>query len=162
MASWWLERVLLHPPGDTDTEGAYWREVVWVLEWLVAGLKTNDDFDNLRRNGVYEKCMALFFHPSLDNRRFSDLVVDEGALERETGLQAKVRPLVVRLVVRGSLAGGATILVTGMGVLAWLGDVGNVVAGNERAVGIVEGARGLILARAEKEKMKEWSYGTLL
>ena len=161
MPAWWLERVLLHPPGDADSDAAYWRELVWVLDCLVDGLRSNDDFDILRRNGVFEKCMALFFHPSLDRRRLAELVVDQAALEREQGLQNKVRPLVLRLVVRAALVEGATILVTGMGVLAWLGDVKDLVAGDGKAVEIVDGVRGAILDKADQEKVREWSGGAL-
>ena len=161
MPAWWLERVLLHPPGDADSDAAYWRELVWVLEWLVDGLRTNDDFDTLRRNGVFEKCMALFFHPSLDRRRLAELVLDQAALEREQGLQNKIRPLVLRLVVRAGLVEGATILVTGMGVLAWLGDVRDLVRGDGMAVRVVEGVRRLVLERADEGKIGEWSGGAL-
>jgi nucleolar pre-ribosomal-associated protein 1 len=164
MPAWWLERVLLHPPSDADTDGSYWREVVWVLSWLVDGLRTNDDFDILRRNGVFEKCMALFFHPELESRRggrFVELVTDEGVLEREQGLQAKVRPLVLRLVGRAAFVGGATVVVTGMGGLAWLRDVEGVVGEGRGAKGVVEAVRRLILERVDGEKVREWSGGAL-
>jgi nucleolar pre-ribosomal-associated protein 1 len=164
MPAWWLERVLLHPPADADTDGSYWREVVWVLTWLVDGLRTNDDFDILRRNGVFEKCMALFFHSELEERRggrFAELVLDDAALEREQGLQAKVRPLIVRLVARAAFVEGATVLVTGMGGLAWLKDVRGMLGNGKGVVGVVEGVQKLILEKADGEKVAEWSGGAL-
>jgi nucleolar pre-ribosomal-associated protein 1 len=161
MCAYWLEQVLLHPPGDADTEGAYWREVVWVLEWLVDGLRTNDNFDIMRRNSVFEKTMALFFHAALDRRRFVELVVDTDALAREPSLQAKIRPLILRLVARAALVGGATVLITGAGVLAWLKDVKSLVASEKRASKVVEDIEKAILQHADQEKIRDWSGGVL-
>jgi nucleolar pre-ribosomal-associated protein 1 len=157
----WLEQVLLHPPSDADTEGAYWREVVWVLEWLVDGLRTDEDFDIIRRNGVFEKLMAVFFHPAMDKRRLVELVTNPEALARESSLQAKVRPLILRLLVRAGIVGGATVLVTGSGALAWLNDVRSLVANENGAVRLVEDIEKVLLEHAEGSKIRDWSSGTL-
>ncbi|KIV99244.1 uncharacterized protein PV09_09106 [Verruconis gallopava] len=162
MPAHWLEQVLLHPPGDNDTEGAYWRETTWVLDWLFSGLLTNEDFDILRRNSVFEKLMALFFHPAInERRRFAELITDASALDKEQSLQAKVRPLIVKILLRAAMVEGATILITGAGVLAWLGDVKTMVAGDRNAIAVVQQIEDAIVQRADAEKIRLWSGGLL-
>lgn len=162
MCAWWLEQVLQHPPGDADTEGAYWREVVWLLEWLVDGLRGPADLDILRRNNVFEKMMALFFHPALSRGgKFTELLMSPEKLATEASLQAKVRPLVLKLVLRAACTEGATMLVTGAGVLAWLGDVKSKGGLGREGGEVVNQIMGIVLGQCNQAKAKEWSGGVL-
>jgi nucleolar pre-ribosomal-associated protein 1 len=160
LASYWCAQILLHEPDD-EAEGAHWREVVWLLCWLVDGVREAADVEVLRVGGVFERVLALFGHPSLTGYR--RLEVDFEKVEMGgRSWQGKVKSLVMMLVGRVALVdGGATTMVTRAGILAWLDAV--VVSGwvDEDGENVVKGIREAILERCDEARVKEWSSGML-
>lgn len=158
LASYWCMQVLLRPPED-DAEGAYWREVLWLLGWLGDGVRTAEDVEMLRKGGVFERVMALFGHPSLRAYRR----VDVQQVETLGGsFQGRVRSLVLRVVGRVALVeGGATTLVTRAGVVAWLDVIVEAGWVDEDGVVVVKGIKDAILQRCERSRVVEWSAGLL-
>lgn len=159
LASHWCAKVLLHPPGD-EAEGSHWREVVWLLSWFADGVRTPADVEILRKGSVFEKVMALFGHPSL--RAYRRV---EGVREGEAvggSLQGRVRGLVLRFIARVALVdGGATTLVTRVGVMAWLENIGGSGWVDEAGVDVAAGIGVGILRRCDRERVGEWSSGVL-
>ncbi|RMY01236.1 hypothetical protein D0866_15819 [Hortaea werneckii] len=99
MPTHWLSNTVLSQPEEDD---AYWKEVTWVLAWLVDGLRTSADLDILRQGGTFEKVTALYSSPGASRHRAA----------REKVLELLYRATCVE--------GGSTALVTRAGVLAWL------------------------------------------
>lgn len=158
LASYWCARVLLHPPED-DVEGAHWREVVWLLDWLGEGVRDAGDVEMLRKGGVFERVMAVFGHPSLRAYRRLDGLRGEMV---GGSLQGRVRGLILRFVGRVALVeGGATTLVTRAGVIAWLDVVAEAGWVDEDGLIIVKGIREAILQRCERDRVVEWSAGLM-
>src|SRR6266480_4914374 len=101
LASYWCAQILLHEPDD-EAEGAHWREVVWLLGWLVDGIRKWEDVDILRVGGVFERVLALFGHPSLAGYRRLELDFEKVEIGGGSW-QGKVRRLVMMLVGRVTL-----------------------------------------------------------
>ncbi|RMZ16079.1 hypothetical protein D0860_01284 [Hortaea werneckii] len=99
MPTHWLSNTVLGQPEEDD---AYWKEVTWVLAWLVDGLRTSADLDILRQGGIFEKVTALYSSP--------------GAV-RHRAAREKVLELLHRAT---CVEGGSTAMVTRAGILAWL------------------------------------------
>jgi nucleolar pre-ribosomal-associated protein 1 len=130
MPGYWLSNTLTSIPEEDD---GYWKEVQWVLDWLVDGLRTTEDLEILRRGGVFEKVFAL--------------------AGSSPGVRKSVGEKVGELVYRaGLLDGGAEVLVKRCGVLTWL-----------EMSGEVEGRlREWILERCEGVGVVlEWSGGMI-
>lgn len=99
LPNYWLSNSILSLPEDDD---AYWREVQWVLDWLVDGLRTNVDLNILRRGSIFEKVCALWHSPG-------------------AGAHKHVRDRICELLYRaGCIEGGSDMLATRTGVLSWL------------------------------------------
>ncbi|WPH04754.1 Hypothetical protein R9X50_00764900 [Acrodontium crateriforme] len=98
MPSYWLSNTALTQP---DQDDSYWREVQWVLDWLVDGLRTPADLEILRRGNFFERAMALYSSPAASIKL--------------------VKEKVVELLYRGTcVEGGSNTLITRSGVIAWL------------------------------------------
>lgn len=131
MPSYWLSNTVLSRPEEDD---AYWKEVQWVLDWLVDGLRTEPDLDILRRGGVFEKVTALYWSPAAGKGRNA------------------VKDRVVELLYRATcVEGGSGTLVTRAGVLAWLemaSQKGNDVAGLMKR---------RVLDTSDTARLRDWS-----
>ncbi|TID25612.1 ribosome biogenesis protein urb1 [Venturia nashicola] len=163
MAEYWTEKIILKSPED-ENEGAYYRELIWLLNWLYEGLRTEADVDTLRKTTVLEKVFATFLSPALGNgngAKVFELVQDGPRLEREASLQGKIRPLVLRIVCRIVAVGGATTLVTRTGILAWLGEVKSMSWVGEEGIVFLEGLKNVIVEKADIVRVGEWSGGTI-
>ncbi|EMC91675.1 hypothetical protein BAUCODRAFT_152069 [Baudoinia panamericana UAMH 10762] len=129
MPAHWLSNTMLSQPTEDD---AYWKEVRWVVEWLVEGLRSPTDLDILRRSGTIQKVMALYSSPAAERLKWL----------RETVMEMLYRTTCID--------GGSTTLITRLGVLAWLDMVGD-----------GDGVAGLLKARiletAGKERVERWS-----
>ncbi|KAF7193904.1 hypothetical protein HII31_04794 [Pseudocercospora fuligena] len=114
-----------------EEAGYFWKEVTWVLEWLIDGLRKEEDLEILRRGDVFEKCFGIYSSPGAE--------------------RAKVREKVLELVYRATcVEGGCQVLVTRTGVLSWLEMV------KETNEVVVQGLRKRILEGVDGEKLKSW------
>ncbi|KAK0259331.1 hypothetical protein LTR91_006017 [Friedmanniomyces endolithicus] len=127
LPAYWLSNTTLSQPEEDD---GYWKEVLWVLEWLIDGLRTSVDLDILRRGDVFAKMMALYLSPGAEKMKV-------------------LRERVLELVFMGTcVEGGSDVLALRTGVLGWLAMVGGDVAGlvRDRALRLCDG-----------EKLVKWS-----
>ena len=126
LPSYWLEATILEQPEEDD---GYWKEVQWVLDWLVDGLRTRSDMDLLRRAGVFERVTGVCSSP--------------GASEK------LVKEKVLELVYRAAIV-DANTLVSRTGCLAWL-DMQSRGQGPEASV------KEFVLGKADKRRLTEWA-----
>lgn len=136
LAGHWLSNTVLNLPEDDD---AYWREVQWVLDWLVDGLRTSVDLDIMRKSGAFERAMALGGSPGS--------VAHKAIFER-----------ILELLFRATcIEGGSNTLITRTGVFSWLDMVckmdlhPNSVTAN--------GVRDRILETCDRDRIAAWSGG---
>jgi nucleolar pre-ribosomal-associated protein 1 len=125
LPGYWMENTILSQPEEDD---AYWKEVQWVADWLVDGLRTTGDLDLLRRASAFERVMTLYGSPAA-----SDKLVKNKVLE---------------LVFRAAEV-DANTLVTRTGCLAWLDTIGS--------GGVQKRLREFVLEKADKVRLKEWA-----
>jgi nucleolar pre-ribosomal-associated protein 1 len=125
LPGYWMENTILSQPEEDD---AYWKEVQWVADWLVDGLRTTGDLDLLRRSSAFERVMALYGSPAA-----SDKLVKNKVLE---------------LVFRAAEV-DANTLVTRTGCLAWLDTIGS--------GGVQKKLKEFVLEKADKVRLKEWA-----
>lgn len=125
LPGYWMENTILSQPEEDD---AYWKEVQWVADWLVDGLRTTGDLDMLRRSSAFERVMALYGSPAA-----SDKLVKNKVLE---------------LVFRAAEV-DANTLVTRTGCLAWLDTIGS--------GGVQKKLKEFVLEKADKPRLKEWA-----
>lgn len=125
LPGYWMENTILSQPEEDD---AYWKEVQWVADWLVDGLRTTGDLDLLRRSSAFERVMALYGSPAA-----SDKLVKNKVLE---------------LVFRAAEV-DANTLVTRTGCLAWLDTIG--------AGGVQKKLKEFVLEKADKIRLKDWA-----
>lgn len=140
LPAYWLSNTLHSQPEEDD---AYWKEINWVLSWLIEGLRTPADLEILRRGGSFEKVMGLYCSPgaAAAGRR--------GKVGKGT-TQGKV----VELLYRGTcVEGGSRTLVTRAGVLAWLDIVGRRAEGGSEMIDFM---KARVLETADGEKMRVW------
>ncbi|KXS97862.1 hypothetical protein AC578_7649 [Pseudocercospora eumusae] len=139
LPAYWFALATSSPSEDSyeeETGPFYWKEVTWVLEWLIDGLRTKRDLEILRRGNVFEKVLGLWMSCP-------------GAVERA---RVTCREKVLELVFRATcVEGGCQVLVTRTGVLAWL----EMVKGKEKN-GMVDGLKKRILEGVDGEKLRSW------
>ena len=130
LPTYWIDNTILSTPEEDD---AYWKEVQWVLDWLVDGMRTLADLEILRRGGVFERVMSLYASPGAGAHK----------LVRERVLESLWRATHVD--------GGSTTLITRTGLLSWLEMV------NQRKGGVESALRKRLLESCERNKIEEWS-----
>lgn len=149
LPSYWAEKIILNPPEGDDA--AHWREIEWLLEWYLDGLRTEQDLGIFRARGIFERVLALYNNPASS---------------------AKTKELVIRLLFRAAaVGGGSTTLITRAGVLSWVKmQLANVAGGKgkqDRKSGS-NGARvekvlkklvGRLWETCDKARVEEWSGG---
>jgi nucleolar pre-ribosomal-associated protein 1 len=147
-----LESTLLHEPTE-DTDAGPWKEAVWLLTWLCDGLRIPQDGEILRQVGAWERLAAFGAHPSLGSS-----VAKPAAEQHSVGrLQARIRSLVVRLVVLGLKTGQTATLVTRVGIWAWLDGWKALKWIDE---GTWEEIKGLVRS-SKDQRVAEWSFGII-
>ncbi len=130
LPTYWFENTVLSEPEEDDR---YWKEVQWVLGWLVDALRTTDDLEILRKGGVFEKVMSLYGSPG-------------------SGLRVKEK--VLEMLWRVTLVeGGSTTLVTRAGVLSW----SDMVSVEKDTEGLVRAVRKKVVETCDRVKVEEWS-----
>nr|POE71936.1 nucleolar pre-ribosomal-associated protein 1 [Quercus suber] len=135
MPNYWLANTALAQPEEDD---AYWKEVQWVLEWLVQGTRIAEDVEILRKGEIYVKVMALYQSP-----RASPDLVKQRILEllwRTTGVD-----------------GGSSMLITRAGVLAWC----DMVVAKKEQGGLVSKLKKRVLETCDKERVSKWCGGDI-
>ena len=155
-------QILSHPPSDPDAaDAAHYAELTWLLDWVADGVRGAADADLVRRAALIERLAALWNHPSLARfRRLEGL--EEGAEVGKGSLQSCVRSAIVRIVARVALVpGGATMLLTRSGTLAWLQGVRQLGLVDERGKEILKVLEDEIVKRADPERLEEWGSGLL-
>lgn len=125
LPGYWMENTILSQPEEDD---AYWKEVQWVADWLVDGLRTTGDLDLLRRSSAFERVMALYGSPAASDKL--------------------VRNKVLELVFRAAEV-DANTLVTRTGCLAWLETIGS--------GGVQKKLREFVLDKADKGRLQDWA-----
>ncbi|KAK4574816.1 hypothetical protein LTR86_001658 [Recurvomyces mirabilis] len=134
LPSYWLANTVHAQPVEDD---AYWREIHWVVEWLVDGLRTSADLEILRKGDVFEKVMAVYSSPG-------------------AGRMKALKSAVLELLYRASwIEGGCDVLVSRAGVLSWL----EMVKGTGREDDVASLLRARILEGCDRERMVRWSGG---
>ena len=116
-----------------EEDDAYWKEVRWVLEWLVDGLRTTADLDILRRGDVFEKVLALWHSP--------------GAAAHKN-IRERILELVHRATCRD---GGSDVLAARTGALSWLDVAARF--GDTRSSSL----RSLVKQTCSQERLKTWA-----
>ena len=130
MPAYWLSNTVLSQPEEDD---AYWKEVGWVLSWLVDGLRTSLDLEILRRGATFEKVTALYSSP--------------GAARHKV-----VRQSVVELLYRATCVdGGSASVITRAGVLAWLDMV------TSSRDDLTSLTKGRVVETMDSEKLRQWT-----
>ncbi|KAK6419750.1 hypothetical protein LTR95_017018 [Oleoguttula sp. CCFEE 5521] len=127
LPGYWLDNTILAQPDEDD---AYWKEIQWVLDWLVDGLRTTSDLDLLRRANVFERVMALCASPAASGKL--------------------VKMKVYELLFRAAVVDAKT-LITRTGCMAWL-DI--CTRGEEQ---IRKALKSYVLGRADQGTLREWA-----
>lgn len=135
MPTYWFEHVVLSVP---DGDDAYWKEVSWIVEWLVDALRSEEDMDIFRSRGVFEKVLSLYSSPSANNT---------------------LKDRILELVWRASwVEGGSTTLITRSGILSWLGMVATVEKDRAEMLRLL---KKRMLETCDQGRVTEWSHGAV-
>lgn len=116
MPSYWIDKVLLNPPGNDNAHGEE-LELEWLLDTMIQGLRTKEvlntvyrargkhsltfnyqDMELYRRCGAFERFLSLYSSPHLP-----------------PGLRKKT----IRFIFRATYVDGSTTLLTRSGILSW-------------------------------------------
>jgi nucleolar pre-ribosomal-associated protein 1 len=127
IVTYWIDKIL-HSKSEDDS---YWEEVLWLLQWLVDGLRSEADLNILRKESVFETVMAHFASPRADK---------------------KIKEKVLELLWRATwVDGGSNTLITRFGVLTWL-DI-------QKKKGSMEAAllKQRFLETCDQDKVEEWA-----
>ncbi len=156
LPSYWVDRVLLHPP--TDDEGHY-EEVRWMLEILVDGLRTPavgslfcetylhssnatmQDMEIYRRCHILERLLSMTASPSLP----------EKCSER-----------VMQLLFRCTYVGGSTTLITRCGLLSWIDSRLTLKRANVNEPDVLRLLASRVYETTDKERVDNWSKQTFV
>ncbi|MCJ1250321.1 hypothetical protein MMC30_007547 [Trapelia coarctata] len=134
LPSYWIGKILLAPPTDDD---AHHREIVWLLDTLIEGLRTPADMEQYRRCGIFERVLSLSASPS----------TSKACIEK-----------IIQLIYRCSLVGGSTTLVTRFGVMSWI-ESQQAMNGPHHVTFKVLASQ--IQKTCEVDRVQEWSDGAL-
>ncbi|PPJ59965.1 hypothetical protein CBER1_11034 [Cercospora berteroae] len=137
---YWIEKTFLSEPDDDD---AYWKEVQWVLDWLVDGIRTSADLEILRK-GDQKK----------DATKKPEVMEMVLALWGSTGARRNrlVRERIAELMYRVScVEGGSDVLITRSGGLSWLE-----MAKQEGGAGLMEALEARVEERCDGERIQNW------
>ncbi|KAL9089462.1 MAG: hypothetical protein Q9165_005783 [Trypethelium subeluteriae] len=139
LPSYWLDRILHHAPDDTSSDAVREVEIVWLLDYLYDALRTPPDLEIYRVRSVFEAVLALYTMP---------------------GASREVKERAIKVVARATeVQGGATTLVTRVGIVAWL-DGRIVVADGD--TGILKRVREKVLGMCDRGRVRDWSSGLLV
>ncbi|MCJ1435584.1 hypothetical protein MMC27_004958 [Xylographa pallens] len=132
LPSYWVDKVFLHPPADDDT---HQREVQWVVDTLIGGLRTAQDMELYRRCNIFERFLSFAASPTLTSNM----------LEK-----------ILHLFYRCSFVEGSSTLITRCGLLSWL-QARLTYGGPHQALMEVLAQR--VYETCDKNRISEWSDG---
>ena len=125
MPNYWIDKTFYSMPEEHDS---YWKEVQWVVDWLVDGLRTTADMDILRRGEVFDKVSVC--------------ALSAGSAHKMVGNEF------LELIWRATFVeGGSTTLITRSGIL-------NVLASDDEVKGLL---KQRVLETCDKAKVEAWS-----
>ncbi|PYH97549.1 hypothetical protein BO71DRAFT_373158 [Aspergillus ellipticus CBS 707.79] len=136
MPSYWIDKILLHEP---ELDDGYFEETSWLLDLLIAGLRTQADMEIYRRANVFERALAFYESPSAN-------------------VSAKRK--ILHLVHRSTQVRGSTTLITRAGILSW-------VQSQMPAVTAKDGSTFTAIAHSlqqtsDSDRVSKWSGGAAL
>ncbi|KAL9079193.1 MAG: hypothetical protein Q9157_001902 [Trypethelium eluteriae] len=139
LPSYWLDRILRHSPDDTSSDDVREAEILWLLDYLYEALRTPSDLEIYRVRSVFEAVLALYTMP---------------------GVSREVKERAVKVVARATeVQGGATTLITRVGIVGWL-DGRIVVADGDS--GILKRLKERVLEMCDRDRVRDWSAGLLV
>ncbi|KAM3424042.1 hypothetical protein BST61_g11407 [Cercospora zeina] len=137
---YWIEKTFLSEPDDDD---AYWKEIQWVLDWLVDGTRNSADLEILRKGDqkknatkkpeVMEMVLALW---------------GSAGAKRNRMVMERLAELVFRI---SCLEGGGDVLITRSGGLSWLE-----MAKKEGGEGLMEALKKRVEEKCDKDRIGNW------
>lgn len=135
LADFWLGKTILEMPEQDNT---YWKELIWVLDMLVDGVRTADDVDVLRSRNVFERLLALGASPSAGQA---------------------VRDRIAQLLYGAVCVGGSATLVTSCGLVSWLkAQKANAFLEDT----VVSQFASTLIKEMDGAKVEEWSGGMVI
>ncbi|KAL4887704.1 ribosome 60S biogenesis N-terminal-domain-containing protein [Aspergillus karnatakaensis] len=134
--SYWIDKILLHEP---ELDDGYFEEIGWLLDLLIAGLRTEQDMEIYRRANVFERVLAFYESPS-------------------AGFSAKKK--IVHLVYRSVQVHGATTLITRAGIISWIQS--QLPAVTDKDVSTLAAMAQSLYESADHDRAATWSGGAAL
>ncbi|KAF2838715.1 hypothetical protein M501DRAFT_975439 [Patellaria atrata CBS 101060] len=134
LPTYWIKAILLNSPTDDD---GYHKEVEWLMDWLIDGLRTPEDLEIFRTCNVYERIISLF-----------------SAQQSSKALKRKILGLLIRT---RSVEGGSMTLMTRNGILSWIES--RLCLSEEKPTMKVLSQLARQLYEACDSKANEWSHG---
>jgi nucleolar pre-ribosomal-associated protein 1 len=119
--------------GEPEHEGAYHKEVEWLVDYLIDCLRTTEDMNMFMTRNIFEKLLAFYASSSC---------------------AVSVKEKIVRLLFRVAAMGGSTTLITRCGVLSW---VQMRLAVRDHRSRALRQLASRLYETSDKEKVNEWS-----
>ncbi|KAK6544645.1 hypothetical protein TWF694_001334 [Orbilia ellipsospora] len=128
---------------------AYWKEVLWGVEGLAAGMKAVADVEICRKRGVFEEVLGMYTSISSTS--------SQGGKGKEEAVRKKIVEIVWNA---AGVDGGATTLITRTGVISWIKMMLATVTDEEERVMLKRLAARLWEA-CDKDYVGQWSEGNI-
>ncbi|MCJ1390900.1 hypothetical protein MMC18_003761 [Xylographa bjoerkii] len=96
LPSYWVDKVFLHSPANDDT---HQREVQWVVDTLIDGIRTAEDMELYRRCNIFERLLSFAASPTL-----APTILEK----------------ILHLFYRCSFVEGSSTLITRCGLVSWV------------------------------------------
>ncbi|KAF3936057.1 hypothetical protein ABW20_dc0102904 [Dactylellina cionopaga] len=138
----------------SEGEG-YWKEVIWILEALGAGMRRATDVEVCRKRGVFEESLGLYSGcASLATTTTTTTVAGKG---KEEGVRKKVLEMLWNA---AGVESAATTLITRTGIVSWIKMMICVVDGEEERV-LLKRLAARLWEACDKGYVKQWSEGNI-
>ncbi|KAJ6144965.1 hypothetical protein N7470_008860 [Penicillium chermesinum] len=135
LPSYWIDKIFLQEP---ELDDGYFDEIDWLLNLFVKSLRSKADMEIFRRANVFERILALYQSPSLNDA---------------------ARRKILHIVYRAAQVGGSTTLITRAAIISWIQIQAAESEGKQTAL-LLALARTLY-ETADQERVDAWSGGTV-
>ncbi|KAF3926571.1 hypothetical protein AA313_de0204070 [Arthrobotrys entomopaga] len=129
---------------------AYWKEVLWGVEGLAAGMKGPADVEICRKRGVFEEVLGMY----------ASISSSTGGKGKEEAVRKKILEILWNA---AGVDGGATTLITRTGIISWikmmLGTITDEEGEGERVM--LKRLAGRLWEACDKEYVGQWSEGNI-